>query len=529
MDIKELLKKGLYKDLSYNDLWELEQDAEDLAAYISQDAALAAAIGNFRTYIARRNMDLQTLEIRQSIRNNLEVLNRLRRQIDVFGLNGEGEYLYADVSPLAGFFQRLNIVNYENSDKVDASAVRTTAQRVAFLAVVQELVLNDKFSKMSPQAQEHKYVSALTEAMETYAFNLVAGQLSEDIVGKVSPRSSGDLSKAGQKQLQEHAEQRFGSMIDPASREPVKITNTNFVATSAVEISRLEKSALKLAVKTEVKEPAAQVVDEGKQISALAPETYPLAKELASVAEISFLADQNIYNAFRVNKAIRTALKKVPETSKTFFAFFHEQRKQLAVFSSAVAKGIRQAVNTIKTVTRLGLVSDKIAAGVKKVLPALHDSNEAQNSGAEMQLLSPQQVLALKHDLEQLRTLSRQAAQNEMPTSKTKTAMLPEWLKFRRSFENSRFNRIIFTENKVTRQFAQTMEKASEMPSFEKHVSSRTMEKLHNKPQQAETKTKNAEPSSQKGRLQPKGKKTISRWLPQFIRRLQNRSSSTTR
>ena len=26
MDIKELLKKGLYKDLSYNDLWELEQD-----------------------------------------------------------------------------------------------------------------------------------------------------------------------------------------------------------------------------------------------------------------------------------------------------------------------------------------------------------------------------------------------------------------------------------------------------------------------------------------------------------------------
>lgn len=288
MDIKELLKKGLYKDLSYNDLWELEQDAEDLAAYISQDAALAAAIGNFRTYVARRNMDLQTLEIRQSIRNNLEVLNRLRRQIDVFGLNGEGEYLYADVSPLAGFFQRLNIVNYENSDKVDASAVRTTAQRVAFLAVVQELVLNDKFSKMSPQAQEHKYVSALTEAMETYAFNLVAGQLSEDIVGKVSPRSSGDLSKAGQKQLQEHAEQRFGSMIDPASREPVKITNTNFVATSAVEISRLEKSALKLAVKTEVKEPAAQVVDEGKQISALAPETYPLAKELASVAEISF-------------------------------------------------------------------------------------------------------------------------------------------------------------------------------------------------------------------------------------------------
>lgn len=122
------------------------------------------------------------------------------------------------------------------------------------------------------------------------------------------------------------------------------------------------------------------MVDEGKQISALAPETYPLAKELASVAEISFLADQNIYNAFRVNKAIRTALKKVPETSKTFFAFFHEQRKQLAVFSSAVAKGIRQAVNTIKTVTRLGLVSDKIAAGVKKVLPALHDSNEAQNS-----------------------------------------------------------------------------------------------------------------------------------------------------
>ena len=64
MDIKELLKKGLYKDLSYNDLWELEQDAEDLAAYISQDAALAAAIGNFRTYVARRNMDLQTLEIR---------------------------------------------------------------------------------------------------------------------------------------------------------------------------------------------------------------------------------------------------------------------------------------------------------------------------------------------------------------------------------------------------------------------------------------------------------------------------------
>lgn len=81
-------------------------------------------------------------------------------------------------------------------------------------------------------------------------------------------------------------------------------------------------------------------------------------------------------------------------------------------------------------------------------MPALHDSNEAQNSGAEMQLLSPQQVLALKHDLEQLRTLSRQAAQNEMPTSKTKTAMLPEWLKFRRSFENSRFNRIILRKTK---------------------------------------------------------------------------------
>ncbi len=104
MDIKELLKKGLYKDLSYNDLWELEQDAEDLAAYISQDAALAAAIGNFRTYVARRNMDLQTLEIRQSIRNNLEVLNRLRRQIDVFGLNGEGNIFMPTCHPLPDFF-----------------------------------------------------------------------------------------------------------------------------------------------------------------------------------------------------------------------------------------------------------------------------------------------------------------------------------------------------------------------------------------------------------------------------------------
>ena len=472
MDIKEalrLIESGLFTELDIDLLWELEDSLETYAG--ANVVAAFRALKTFRENAVGQNLAQRSLQMQGVIRNNVGIIERLQRSINIFSMDKNGEFIYPEVTPLANFFRRIVAVNYNHASPVKEEDILSNAFRLGNLGAYEKISLNEKFSKLTPETQQHKYIEAVVESMEAYAFNLVASQLNEDLNSKTEKKP--ELNEQDHKNIKAEAEKRFYSMVDNQSTEEFKITNTNVICTTGVEVARLERFAEQIENKTLVKEIAKKVEFADVTLKKSYPETYPVVKSFAKTMDISFIGDKNIYGAAKINEVIRTTVRGKDEAQPSLFTFLKEQPKQLSALSENIVNTIKQAYKTVKTAMSLGMAGEKIAqkwraitqkffvskpkayvAPVQpetmpgKPLSVQRQANNILKAQAQVLTTNPEQTKRLNSLTKNMQDLNLKArmAIEETATLPVKESLVSvQWNNFNQAFQNGPIGALLVT------------------------------------------------------------------------------------
>lgn len=472
MDIKEalrLIESGLFTELDIDLLWELEDSIETYAG--ANVVAAFRALKAFRGHAVGQNLAQRSLQMQGLIRDNIRIIEQLQRNINIFSMDAKGEFIYSEVTPLANFFRRIVAVNYNHASPVKEEDVLSNAFRLGNLGAYEKISLNEKFSQLSPETQKHKYIEAVVESMEAYAFNLVASQLNEDLNSKTEKKT--ELNEQDHKNIKVEAEKRFYAMVDNQSTEEFKITNTNVICTTGVEVARLEKFAAQIETKTKVNDFAKKIEFADVMFKKSYPETYPVVKSFSKTMDISFIGDKNIYGAAKINEAIRTTVRSKDKNQPSLFTFLKEQPKQLSALSENIVKTIKQAYKTVKTAMSLGMASEKIAqkwraltqkffvskpkayaAPVQpktlagKPLSVQHQVNNILKAQAQPQTANPEQAKhlnSLTKNMQDLNIKARMAIEETATLPVKESLVSVQWNNFNQAFQNGPIGALLLT------------------------------------------------------------------------------------
>lgn len=373
----ELVESGRYSEIDLEDIWEIIQVLSS-----SSDSRAVQALMVLQSSPVGQNLPQASLQMHHIIEANALAVSRLEKGFNLFELDKNGKPVRPEVLPVFNFFDRIKIENKSGDEPVKAENIFPQAVEIAKTIAKKDLFLDKNFAKLKPEEQQKNYTNAVLMAMEENAFVLVSNQILENAASNILE----PMSKTEKEQISKLAEQRFAEMIDPQSQTCFKLSNTNIIGTAFAGINRAAVSAALVQENTGSKRLIENFHQLSKQLSPVYPHSFKLLRPLAKAPNIGFMmggVGEKSFFANRIASQIHNTNPAREQSDVSLFAFLKQQPSKLKNFSKNIVASIKNAYDNIHEAMKVGLISEKISTGFKKMFShfASHPKNKYNGIG----------------------------------------------------------------------------------------------------------------------------------------------------
>lgn len=446
MDIQkalELIESGRFEELDIDDVWELINVLSASSEPQAFQALVKLQNSKLGQSLPQMNMQMQYI-----MEQNIQSLNKLEKNFDLFALDKKGIPQNAEVLPIFNFFSHVEVKNKEDVEQVKVEKLFEQAVSIAKLTAKKDILLDKNFSKQKPEEQKKTYANSVLMAMEETAFVLVSNQILEDtLTQKHTP-----LSKVDREELTSKAEKSFAEVIRPKSKTRFQLTNSNIISTFAAEINRAGNKAALVEKNTTSKELNNEVAKVDKKLQKEYPETMQLLRPLAQYQNIGFLAGKKGRNMFGADYIAKTVHENNPAKGQkevSLFVFLKEQPAKIKSFSQNIVRSIKKAYMVMAEAVSLKLSTEKVAAGFKNIFSFFSrnkDDKNAKYNGVGAKTIDGN-----------LRIISAKASQILL-SQNTVDKRVIAWKDFRNTLHNSQLGRAVFLDPERTELISQKVE-----------------------------------------------------------------------
>ena len=431
MDIKkalELIESGRFEELDIDDIWELINVLSSSSEPQAFQALVKLQNSKLGQSLPQINMQMQYI-----MEQNIQALNKLEKNFDLFALDKQGLPKNAEVLPIFNFFNHVEVNNKNDVEAVKPEKLFEQAVSIAKLTAKKDILLNKNFSRQQPEEQQKNYANSVLMAMEETAFVLVSNQILEDTLAqKHTP-----LSKVDRNEISSKAEKSFAEVISPKSKTRFQLTNSNIISTFAAEINRAENKAALIEKYTSNKKLHDEVIKIDSSLQSEYPETMQLLRPLAQYQKMSFIAGKrgrNMFGADYIAQAVHENNPAKGQKDVSLFAFLKKQPAKIKNFSKNIVRSIKKAYTIMAEAISLKLSTEEIAKGFKNMHSFF--THNKDNKNAKYKGLGSKTV---EGNLNIISAKASQLLLNKTPIDKRVIA----WKDFRNTLYSSQLGRAI--------------------------------------------------------------------------------------